>query len=55
MVKQLVISALIGFVLAFGIVFVIFYFDTTVKNGEEIEKKLNLSVIGYIPRAGGND
>ena len=54
-VKQLIISALIGIVLAFGIVFVIFYFDTTVKNGEEIEKKLNLSVIGYIPRAGGND
>lgn len=54
-VKQLVISLFIGIVLAFGIVFVIFYFDTTVKNGEEIEKKLNLSVIGYIPRAGGND
>ena len=54
-VKQLVISLFIGIVLAFGIVFVIFYFDNTVKSGEEIEKKLNLSVIGYIPRSEGND
>lgn len=51
--KQLVISTLVGVTLAFAVVFVIFYFDTTVKNAEEIEKKLNLPVIGSIPQTGG--
>ena len=51
--KQLVISALIGLVLSFALVFVIFYFDTSVKSADEIEKKLNIPVIGYIPQTGG--
>ena len=49
-VKDLVIYILIGLVLSFGLVFVIFYFDTTVKSSEEIENKLGLPVMGVIPK-----
>ena len=45
-VKDLVIYILIGLVLSFGLVFVIFYFDTTVKSSDEIENKLGLPVMG---------
>lgn len=51
--KQLALSGLIGLVLGLGIVFVIYYFDTSVKTTEEIEKKLELPVIGVIPTVGG--
>ena len=53
LLKQLVISALVGLVLGLGVVFVIYYFDTSVKATEEIEKKLGLPVIGVIPSIGG--
>lgn len=49
-VKDLVIYILIGLVLSFGLVFVIFYFDTTVKSSDEIENKLGLPVMGVIPK-----
>ena len=49
-VKDLAIYILIGLVLSFGYVFVVFYFDTTVKSSEEIENKLGLPVIGVIPK-----
>ena len=49
-VKDLVIYIAIGLVLSFGLVFVIFYFDTTVKSSEEIENKLELPVMGVIPK-----
>ena len=52
--KQLAISLLLGVFMGLGVVFVIYYFDNTVKSGEQIENKLGLSVIGYIPSAGGN-
>lgn len=47
-VKQLLISGVIGFVLSSGIVFLIFYFDTTIKSSKDIEEKLGLPVIGNI-------
>lgn len=53
-IKQLVISLLIGIVLGFAVVFVMFYFDNTLKNTAFIEEKLGLSIIGSIPRDGGN-
>ena len=53
LLKQLVISGLVGLVLGLGVVFVIYYFDTSVKTTEEIEKKLGLPVIGVIPAIGG--
>lgn len=48
MVKQLLIAGAIGFVLSSGIVFLIFYFDTTIKSSKDIEEKLGLPVIGNI-------
>lgn len=51
--KQLVLSSMIGLVLSFGLVFVIYYFDNTIKGVEEVENKLNLPVIGAIPELGG--
>ena len=53
LLKQLVLAFLVGLVIGFGIVFVMYYFDTTVKSVEELESKLNLPVIGNIPDAGG--
>ena len=49
-IKEAIIYILIGVVLAFGVIFVIFYFDTSIKSPEEIENKLGLPVIGVIPK-----
>ncbi len=49
-IKEAIIYILVGAVLAFGIVFVIYYFDTSIKSPEEIENKLGLPVIGVIPK-----
>ena len=49
--KQLVISALVGIVTSVGIIFVMYYFDNTIKNKKEIETKLDLAVLGEIPVA----
>ena len=48
--KDLVIYFLIGVVVSFGTIFVIYYFDTTIKSADEIEKKLGLPVVGIIPK-----
>ena len=53
LIKQLILAALIGLVAGFGIVFIMYYFDTSVKSAEEVENKLGLPVIGTIPDAGG--
>lgn len=49
--KYLVIFALAGIVLSSGVIFVIYYFDNTIKNKKEIEEKLQLAVLGEIPVA----
>ncbi len=46
--KQLIISSGIGFVIGTVIIFLIFYFDTSIKSGNDIEEKLGLSVIGNV-------
>lgn len=51
-VKQILLSLLIGLVLSFALVFVMFYFDNTLRNTSFIEEKLGLSIIGVIPRDG---
>ena len=48
-IKDNAIYILIGLVLSCGIVFIFFYFDTTIKASEEIEQKLGLTVIGIVP------
>lgn len=47
--KQLIIYLFIGVVLGLGVVFVIYYFDTSIKNVEEVESKLELPILGQIP------
>ena len=47
-VKQIIIYGLIGVVLSFAIVFAMFYFDTTLKDSNQIEK-LGLTVLTSIP------
>jgi capsular polysaccharide biosynthesis protein len=47
--KQMVIFILVGIVVAIGSVFVLFYFDTTIKSIEQIENKLGYPVLGGIP------
>lgn len=48
-VKENILYFLVGFVLASGIIFIKYYFDTTIKSKEVIEDKLGLVVIGVIP------
>ena len=49
-VKDNVIYLMIGLVLSFGVVFVMYYFDTTIKSSEIVEEKLGLTVIGIVPK-----
>ena len=51
LLKQLVLFGGAGFVLCCAVLFVIFYFDNTIKNKKEVESKLGLAVIGEIPVA----
>ena len=46
--KQVVIYLLIGLVISFGIVFAMFYFDTTLKDASQVER-LGLTVLTSIP------
>lgn len=48
--KDNVIYLAIGIVLSFGVVFVMYYFDTTIKSSEVVEDKLGLTVIGIVPK-----
>jgi capsular polysaccharide biosynthesis protein len=52
-VKTAALTGAVGLVVGLGIVFVLFYFDTTIKSSEEVERKLGLPVIGTIPVRGG--
>ena len=47
-IKQVIIYFLIGFVLAAGIIFVIFYFDRTIKSVEQVEQKIKLPILGSV-------
>ena len=48
-IKDNIIYIGIGIMLSCGIIFIKFYFDTTIKTGEEIENKLGLTVLGIVP------
>lgn len=48
-VKDLIIFGMVGFILASGVIFVIYYFDTTIKSASDIEDKLKLTVLGTVP------
>lgn len=48
-IKQMMIITLLGLILALGTVFVIYYFDTTIKDEEDIDKALELPILGVVP------
>ena len=46
--KQMVIYFMVGLVLGLGFVFVIFYFDRTIKSTEQIEQKIQTPILGRV-------
>jgi capsular polysaccharide biosynthesis protein len=48
--KDIAMATIIGFIVALGIVFIRSLFDTTIKNSEEAEKRLGLTVLASIPQ-----
>lgn len=46
--KQTITYFAIGLVLALGIVFLIYYFDRTIKSVEQVEQKLKLPILGSV-------
>ena len=48
--KDNAIFLAIAIALSCGVIFVCFYFDTSIKTSEDIENKLGLTVIGIVPR-----
>ena len=51
-VKQNIIYLLVSIVLGVGIIFVLFYFDTSIKDANTVEDKFNLTVLGTVPKVG---
>lgn len=51
LIKQMLLFGVFGLVLSCGVVFVVYYFDNTIKNKKEIESKLHIAVLGEIPVA----
>ena len=55
LLKTVVLAMLIGVVLSCAVIFVMFYFDTTIKSTDEIETKIGLPTLGvvtlkYVPK-----
>ena len=48
--KDNLIYLAIGIVLSCCVIFVMYYFDTTIKSSEEVEEKLGLTVLGVVPK-----
>ena len=46
--KQIIIYFMLGLVLAAGVLFVIYYFDRTVKSIEQVEQKIKLPILGGV-------
>lgn len=47
--KQVCIYIIAGFAFAFIILFVIYYFDTTLKSVHDVERKFDLTILGSVP------
>lgn len=47
--KIIGISTIAGAFISLAVIFILFYFDTTIKNEEDIEKATGLPVIGIVP------
>ena len=50
--KQVIIYLMVGCILGLGILFVIFYFDRTIKSTEQIEQKIKLPILGSVQEIG---
>lgn len=48
--RDAVIFFVVGLVVSMGIIFVTYYFDTSIKSAEEIENRLGVPVIGTVPK-----
>lgn len=48
--KETAILCIVGIFLGLGVVFIMYYLDTTIKNVDEIENKLGLVVLGSVPK-----
>jgi capsular polysaccharide biosynthesis protein len=48
-IKQMLIFTFLGIALSLGFVFVIYYFDTTIKDEEDIDKVVGLPILGVVP------
>lgn len=48
-IKDNIIYLAIGLVLTCGVVFIMYYFDTTLKSSEVVEDKFDLPVLGIVP------
>lgn len=53
--KENLIFLLAGLLLGSMVVFVIYYFDTSVKSADMLEDKLGLTVLGMVPKIEGRD
>lgn len=47
--KATMIAFVVGFILSIGIVFIIFYFDNTIKSVEQLEEKFDVPILGTVP------
>lgn len=52
--RNVIVGALLGAVITFGVFFVIFLFDNSVKDADDLKKRLNLPVLGEIPSFSNN-
>lgn len=48
-VKTIGISVIAGLIFSFVIIFLIYYFDNTIKSPEQVESKIGLPILGRIP------
>ena len=54
-IRNTLIGLILGFALSAGTVFLVFYFDDTVKNSEDITTIHNVPVLGEVPSLGGEN
>ena len=47
-VKQLVLYFMVGLIIGLGILFIVFYFDRTIKSVEQVEQKIKLPILGSV-------
>ena len=47
-VKQIIIYFFIGLIIGAGVLFIIFYFDRTIKSAEQVEQKIKLPILGSV-------